>query len=80
MNKHKCICEDIVIKDFKHKIGPCGAIVFVGKKYDICAECGKEIKDINPLKKSAYKRLQKMQLKDLADKVEEIVIELNRLR
>jgi hypothetical protein len=39
-----------------------------------------EIKSINPLRKRVYERLEKMKLKDLADKVNEAVKELNKLK
>src|SRR3990167_11343277 len=45
-----------------------------------CKKCGIEnfrIGDINPLRKRVYNRLEGMKLKDLADKVEEIVKKLN---
>ena len=35
---------------------------------------------INPLRKNCYDRLVSRQLKDLADKVEELVEEVNRLK
>src|SRR3990167_67540 len=71
----------IEFRDRTHKIGKHGAVALVGKNGDICGECRKEVKkeftDINPLKQRVYKRLEKMKLKDLADKVEEIINKLN---
>ena len=36
--------------------------------------------DINPLRKRVYDRLEKMELKDLADKINELKDELNRIK
>lgn len=62
----------------EHQIGEHGAVFMIGKKEDICVECGQEVKkDINPLRVRVYERLIKMNLKDLADKVNELVDYLN---
>ena len=64
-----------------HKIGKCGAVMLASKNGDICAECRKEVKKeftgINPLKQRVYKRLEKMKLKDLADKINELAEKLS---
>jgi NAD-dependent dihydropyrimidine dehydrogenase PreA subunit len=75
-----------------HKIREHGAVFMVGKNGDTCCECGEpvsvkrqdshftEIKAINPIRRRVYERLEKMKLKDLADKVNEAVKELNKLK
>ena len=66
-----------------HKIGKHGAVSLVGKNGDICGECRKEVKKeftgINPLKQKVYERLEKMKLKDLADKIEEIISRFSKM-
>lgn len=73
----------IEFRDRTHKIGKHGAVAFVGQKEDICAECRKPVirkfrnTGINPPKQRVYRRLEKMQLKDLADKCNELAEELS---
>ena len=64
-----------------HKIGEHGAVMFAGQKEDICAECGKPVfKEVNPLKRSCYIKLCDKGFEDAADKIEELVREVNKLK
>ena len=74
----------IEFRDRTHKVGSHGAVSLVGKNGDICGECRKEVKKeftgINPLKQRVYKRLEKMKLRDVGDKINELAEELTTLK
>ena len=76
--KCQSACHD---KDNLHKIGSHGAVFMVGKNGDMCVECGKEVRtNINPLRQLAMKRLEFLGLRDLKDKIQELINEINAIK
>ena len=82
--KCECICHDQAIKAIKAKLerndNPTLTPGLIYALTILEPFPQRQKNGINPLKQTVYKRLEKMKLKDMADKINEIVDEINRIK